>query len=141
MPQTYLARLRRKRARLHMQLNRLEPIVADYRAKLAATEAAIQRIAPELNLPPRHYRPNPYFNRGELPRLAMAIMREAAEPVSVRTIGIRALAAKGIEYPTRNDMRRVRRGLQQIMWAWGKRGLVRSVGEGRRTLRALVSQR
>ena len=60
-----------------------------------ATEAAIQRIAPELNLPPRRYRPNPYFKRGELPRLALDIMREAGEPLATRTIAARALAAKG----------------------------------------------
>ena len=139
MPQTYLGRLRRKRARLHMQINRLEPILAGYRAKLAATEAAIQRIAPELNLPPRRYRPNPYFARGELPRLAMAIMREAGEPLATRTIAVRALAAKGIALPTRTDMKRARQGLQQIMWAWSKRGLVRSIGDGRRTLRVLTA--
>ena len=137
MPQSYLARLRRKRARLHIQLNKLEPIVAGYREKLAATEAAIQRIAPELNLPPRRYRPNPYFKRGELPRLALDIMREAGEPLATRTIAARALAAKGITLPTRSAMRRARQGLQQVFWAWQKRGIVASVGEGRRTLRML----
>jgi hypothetical protein len=83
-----LKKLRAKRIRIHKQLDKLEPMVAGYRAKLAEVEAAIQAIAPELPLPARHrtYRANPYFVRGELPRVALAIMREAGEPLPVRVI-------------------------------------------------------
>jgi hypothetical protein len=45
-------------------------------------------LAPELPLPTRHrtYQPNPYFMRGELPRVALAILREAGEPLPIRVI-------------------------------------------------------
>ena len=70
--------LRSKRARIHRMLERLEPMVTGYREKLARIEAEIQAIAPELNLPPRRYLPNPHFARGELPRIAMDILRHVA---------------------------------------------------------------
>jgi hypothetical protein len=74
-----LKKLRAKRIRTHRQLDKLEPLIAGYRAKLAEVEAAIQALAPELPLPTRHrtYQPNPYFARGELPRVALAVLREA----------------------------------------------------------------
>ncbi len=103
-----LANLRCKRCYIHKRLDYLEPWVARLRADLAETEAAIQAVAPQLNLPPRRYAPNPYFARGELPRLALAIMREAREPIGVREIAIRALATKGIRYPDRRAMKLTR---------------------------------
>jgi hypothetical protein len=42
---------------------------------LRDTEARILELAPELNLRMRRYLPNPIFARGELPRLALDIMR------------------------------------------------------------------
>ena len=70
-----LTKLRRKRIRIHRQLDKLDPLVAGYRAKLVEVEAAIQALAPELPLPTRHrtYQPNPHFARGELPRVALTI--------------------------------------------------------------------
>jgi hypothetical protein len=52
-------------------------------------------LAPELELPPRFRKPNPVFARGELPRLALAILREAGEPLPIAAIAVRALKAKG----------------------------------------------
>ena len=78
-----LKKLRAKRIRIHRQLDKLEPLLASYRTKLAEVEAAIQALAPALPLPTRHrtYQPNPYFARGELPRIATAVLREAGEPL------------------------------------------------------------
>jgi hypothetical protein len=86
-----LKKLRAKRIRTHRQLDKLEPLIAGYRAKLAEVEAAIQALAPELPLPTRHrtYQPNPYFARGELPRVALAVLREAGEPLPIRIIAAR----------------------------------------------------
>ena len=63
-------------------LVKLEPAVADYHIKLARVEAAILAIDPRLWLPPRRYKRNPVFKRQELPRLTMAILREAKYPDS-----------------------------------------------------------
>ena len=61
MPDTELQSLRRKRRRICANLAKLEPLVADYHAKLASVEAAILAIDPQLWLPPRRYKPNPVF--------------------------------------------------------------------------------
>jgi hypothetical protein len=71
-----LANLRRKRRYIYKQLDRWEPLVARLKESPAETEAKIATVAPELNLPPRRYQPNPNFARGELPRLVREIMRE-----------------------------------------------------------------
>jgi hypothetical protein len=91
MPDTALASLRR----ICANLAKLEPLVADYHAKLAAVDAAILTLDPQLWLPPRRYKPNPVFKRQELPRLTLAILREAKGPLAVRDIAHLALAAKG----------------------------------------------
>jgi hypothetical protein len=140
MPDRTLANLRRKRVYIHKQLDRWEPLVARLRASLAETEAAIQAIRPELQLHPRRYGRNPYFARGELPRVAMDVMREAGEPLAVRTIAVRALAAKGIALPDPRAMRWTRLRLQQVMARWQAKGVVRTVGSGRETRRELVEE-
>ena len=98
-----LGNLRRARIRIHRQLDKLEPLLAAYHFKLAHVEAQIQALAPELPLPTRHrtYQPNPYFMRGELPRVALTILREAGEPLPIRVIAARALARKDCPTPTR----------------------------------------
>ncbi len=65
MPDTELANLRRRRCRIHANLAKLEPLVADYHAKLAQVEAAIMALDPQLWLPPRRYKRNPVFARQE----------------------------------------------------------------------------
>jgi hypothetical protein len=53
MKDSDLTKLRRARSRVHQQLNKLEPMVAGYRAKLANLEARILALDPQLWLPPR----------------------------------------------------------------------------------------
>ena len=113
-------------------------MVAGYREKLAGIEAEIQAIAPELNLPPRRYKSNPHFARGELPRIAMDILRDALGPIAVRDIAVQALARKGIALPDRRTMRLTRLRLQQTFSVWAKRGLVVSVGTNKGRKRALA---
>ncbi len=134
-----LTKLRRARARVHRQLDKLETLLAGYHAKLADLNARIQVLAPELNLPPRRYKPNPHFARNELPRLALSIMREANGPLSTKEVCLRALAAKGVTLPDIRTLRLTRKRLAQTFADWGKRGIVEKVGagkEGRRTLSA-----
>ena len=59
MGTTKLAKLRVQRANIHQALARLEPQVVAYQAKLAAVEAGIHEIAPELDLPRRWRRRKP----------------------------------------------------------------------------------
>ena len=115
MPDTELQSLRRKRRRICANLAKLEPMVTDYHAKLAAVEARILALDPQLWLPPRRYKPNPVFARQELPRITLAILREAREPLAVRHIARLALAAKGVRYPEPSIMKRTRVRLQQYL--------------------------
>lgn len=133
-----LTKLRRKRSRVHQALDRLEPMVADYRAKLAELEAAIQALAPELQLHPRRYKPNPVFARDELPRLALAVMRDADVPLPTRVIAARALALKGILLPDPHVMDLTRLRLQQTFVKWTRRGLIVTVGKGNARRRRLT---
>ena len=135
-----ITKLRRARARVHRVLDRLEPIVAGYREKLAGIEAEIQAIAPELNLPPRRYKPNPHFARGELPRIAMDILRDAPGPLAVRDIAAKVLARKRITLPHPRTMKLTRLRLQQTFSVWAKRGLVASVGTNKGRKRVLAER-
>lgn len=128
---TDLGTLRRRRLYIHRQLDRYEPLVERLRENLADCNAAIQAIRPELPLPPRRYQPNPYFARGELPRLALAIMREAGDPLGVREIAMRALAIKGVTLPDRHAMKRTRLRLHQAFMRFRERGLTRTTGSGK----------
>jgi hypothetical protein len=76
MPDSDLTKLRRARSRCHLKLKQTEARVAAYQAKLADLETRIHEITPALQLPARQRTPSPIFARGELPRLALGIMRE-----------------------------------------------------------------
>jgi hypothetical protein len=132
-----LANLRRKRLYIHKQLNRYELLVARLRASLNETDARIQAECPDLNLPPRFHKPNPYFEIGELLRLVREIMREAGGPISTRTIAVAALARKCVTLPGPGTMRRTRLRIGQLFVAWGPEK-VRKVGRNKGTRRVLV---
>jgi hypothetical protein len=113
MSRTDLEKIRR--TRIHRQLDKLEPLLASYQAKLAELEAGIRAIAPELGIPKRFRDPNPIFRRGELPRLAMDVLRGADRPLPIRTIAARVLAMKGIPLPDPTLRRRTRHRLRCIL--------------------------
>jgi hypothetical protein len=135
-----LLSLRVKRRRVCANLAKLEPLVAGYRAKLCVIEARMQTLDPQLWLPPRRYKPNPVFARQELPRLTLAVLREAREPLAVRDIARLALAAKGITLPEPWVMKRTRVRLQQYLGKLDRRGVTRKVGSGNGTRRVLTGR-
>jgi hypothetical protein len=96
-------------------------------------------MAPELPLPSRHrtYQPNPYFVRGELPRVALEILRQSGEPLPIRVIAARALARKDCHAPTRRIFKMTRVRLQQLFGRLEKKGITYSVGTGSATKRGL----
>ena len=138
MPETELTKLRRARARAHKGLKLAEAQVAVYQAKIMDVEARIQAIAPELDLPPRHRQPNRIFARGEIPRLALDILRREGGPLSVAVIAVRALARKGIKLPGPGTRKETRKLLRTALAAYGRKGIVRTVGTGNETRRELV---
>lgn len=140
MANTELINLPRARLRVHRQLAKLEPLVACYHEKLARIEAKIQATDPKLWSPPRRYRSTPYFARQELPRLALAILREAEEPLAIRDIAWRAVAEKGNRFPDRSTMKETRVRLQQFLGKLDRRGVSRKIGIGNATQRVLMER-
>ena len=113
-------------------------MVAGYREKLARLEAEIKAIAPELDLPHRRREPNPHFARGELPRIAMDILRTAPGPLAVREVVAKALARKGVTLPDRRTVKRTKLSLQKVFAVWAKRGTMVGVGTGNGRKRVLA---
>jgi hypothetical protein len=127
-----LANLRRARIRIHRQLDKLEPLVAGYYAKLAEVNAAILAIDPQ-----RGCRPGRHFARGEVPRLALGVMREAGEPLPVAVIVRKMLAAKGVAPPHRRTFKLTKNRLHNALLALDARGNTTKVGRGNATRRGL----
>lgn len=125
---TDLEKLRRTRSQIHRQLDKLEPLLAGYQAKLAEVEAGIRAIAPELDIPKR-FRD---FRRGELPRFAMDVRRGADGPLPIRVIAVRVLAMKGIPLPGTTLRRRTRHRLRIILAAFDRRGVTSGSEKGTR---------
>ena len=139
MRDSEFTKLRRKRQRIHRQLDKLEPLVAGYHATLRDTEARIHELAPELALQLRHRCQNPVFQRGELTRFALDILREAGKPLPVAVVAVRALARKGIALPDPTLRRRTRHRLRQMFAVLQKRGVTVRLGHGKDARRAIAS--
>ncbi len=112
--------------------------VESYAFRLAQIEARIQAISPELELPPRFRKPNPVFARTELTRLALAILREADEPLPIAAVAVRALKAKGIAWPDPALRRRTRTKLREAFGKLRARGVLVAVGSGNETRHMLA---
>jgi hypothetical protein len=138
MKDTDVTKLRRVRSRAHFALKQAETLAQDYRIKLADLEARIQAIAPDLQLPARPRKPTPIFKRGELARLALTMLRTSDRPLAIREMALGALAAKGIRFPDRRTMRQTVR-LREVFAKLQDRGVARTVGTGKATRRALVT--
>jgi hypothetical protein len=67
--------------------------------------------------------------RGELPRVALAILREAGNPLPIRVIAARALARKDCHAPTQRIFKMTRVRLQQLFGRLERKGLVTIIPE------------
>jgi hypothetical protein len=123
-----LANLRCARIRCHKKLRQTEALLAGYKTKLAEIEAAIYAIAPDLQLPLQHRQYNQVFKRGEYTRIVLDVLREAGEPLPLREIALRALAAKGIALPDARLRKNTRHRLSTTLAVFHGRGVVEKVG-------------
>jgi hypothetical protein len=57
---------------------------------------------------------DPRFARGGLPRIALALLREASEPPAVRVVAPRALALRGCHTPDRRTFKLKRIRVAQL---------------------------
>ena len=122
MTATGLVNLRRQQRVTLRRIEKMQSVLTEYQAKLAAIEAKLAVLAPELPLEIKRRKRNLIFRPGELPRLAMKVLREACAPIPTRLIAIRCLAAKGLTYPGPGTMKRTRLTLAQIFLGWERRG-------------------
>jgi hypothetical protein len=74
----------------------------------------------------------PVLHARELQRVALAILREAGEPLPIRVIAARALALKDCRAPTRRIFKMIRVRLQQLFGRLERKGLTYTVGRMRR---------
>ena len=139
MKDTDVTKLRRARSRAHFALKQAETLAQDYRIELADLEARIEAIAPDLQMPARPRKPNPIFKRGELARLALTMLRTSDRSLAIREMALGALAAKGIRFPDRQTMRQTHVRLREVFAKLQDRGVARTVGTGKATQRALVT--
>jgi hypothetical protein len=137
---TPLGKLYRARFRVYRQLAKLEPQVASYRARLADLEARIQAMDGQLWIEPPRRHVNPYFKPGELPRIAMTLLKEAGGPVSVSYLAVQALAKKGCLYPGPGIRKKTRIRISHNLTAWSKRGLVVKLGRWKETRHCLAER-
>ena len=128
MPETEITKLRRARIRCHKSLKQTEALLAGYQAKLAAIEAAIYAIAPELDLPLRFRKPNPIFARGEFSRFILDVLREAERPSTMREIAARMLERKGVVVIDASLREYICHRLSCQLSVLGKWGMIQMVG-------------
>lgn len=139
MPDSDLGRLYHARLRAQRRITKLQPELEGYRTKLAEIEAKIIKRDGLLFLP-HHRRFNPYFKHGELPRIALQLMREADSYVTVRWPAGRALAMKGCPYQTPGVMKQARRRQSSMLTTWNKRGVAVKVGTWNASRQRLVTK-
>jgi len=138
MPESDLTKLRRARTRAYMRLRTLEELVQAAHIRVAASEAAIRELAPDLFMVPARKAPPRRFRKSEIVWAALSILREAQAPLSAREIGLRVLAVKGIQIEP-EALESTLYGVRKLFWWLGRRGITRKVGQGKATRHALVA--
>ena len=72
--------------------------------------------------------------------MALAVLREAGEPLPVGVIAVRMLALKGVTLPDPATRLAVRRRIRVMFHSLDRRGVTMLVGKGRDSKRAIVGQ-
>ena len=72
-------------------------------------------------------------------RLALTMLRTSDRSLAIREMALGALAAKGIRFPDRQTMRQTHVRLREVFAKLQDRGVARTVGTGKATQRALVT--
>lgn len=108
MPDYALAGLKRKRAEIAGQVAYLQKQISRHRMTLAHFDACIKIWEPNARpnrLPnKRFYVRNKVFVPGEMPRLALDILRTAPEPMTTAEIGTAMIARKGVSTADEPDL-------------------------------------
>jgi hypothetical protein len=130
-----ISSLSRKRAEIAGEIEAATARVAQLRADLAHLDAAIRIMDPDAEpelIPAKRTNAKgcDWFGRGELARMVLDALREAARPLSSTEIARAVLAAKGVEP---GDVAALRRVEPMVRMGLVRRegGNVERAGEGR----------
>lgn len=98
--------------KLHQQI---EGEVKRSKRRLGHVRAVIEIVSPDFDVstiqPKKPYRANPWFERGEIFREALTVLREAGKPLSQTDIVRRMLAKRGVPEPSPAALRDMRNAL------------------------------
>jgi hypothetical protein len=126
-----ISALRARRLDIAAQLHDTEKKVSKLRAALANLDAAMILLTPDHpdGIPKRRdYRRTKYFDRKELPRLALDALREAKGPVSLGDIALHAIRAKGLSESAQDAVMGM---LFPVLRNFVARGTVTKIGKSR----------
>lgn len=89
--------------------SRLEGELRQNRKNLTHVRAVIKIVSPDFDIasvkPKRGHKPNTWFKRGTAFLVALDVLREAKEPLSMWEICRRMLAKRGVANPSERDIR------------------------------------
>lgn len=115
-----------KYAELAGKLDALDKETRVVRASMAHLDASIQLIRHGYDVrsirPKRPYYYNPYVKRGSYARIAMNILRDAAEPLPTREICCIALHKQGAVNPDEKIVKRMVRAMETCLMKKVKEG-------------------
>ena len=104
-----VAGLAKRRAELTGEIERAHERLRQMVADLESLDATILQFAPDMQIEsirPKAFRPpEDWSNRGEMTRIVLGILRQAAEPLTTRDIALELLVERALD---KNDQRLLR---------------------------------
>jgi hypothetical protein len=98
-------------AELAFRIKRNQDEASGLREDMLHVEAVLKLLEPGFSVrqiaPKRRYNPNPLFRRGTIFRAALAVLREAPEPMTAEEIASALLASKGVAEPSKAERERM----------------------------------
>ncbi len=111
--------------------SRLEGDLQKQKENLAHVRAVIKIVEPDFDIasikPKRTNKPNPFFKRGEAFLVALDVLREAKEPLTLSQIAGAILAKKNVTKPTAQELRIARNTIKNTLDFYNGKS-VRSIG-------------
>lgn len=111
--------------------SRLEGDLKKQKENLAHVRAVIKIVEPDFDVssikPKKAYKENPWFKRGEAFLVALGVLREASEPLTLNEIAKGILRKKGVANPASRELRIARNTIKNTLDFYNGKS-VRSIG-------------
>lgn len=100
--------------------------------RLGHVRAVIRIVEPKFDVrrikPKKTYRVNPWFKRGEMFLAALAVLREANEPLTQTRLAQSMLAKRGVNQPSQDDIKIIRNAIKNTLPKYENK-IITAVGE------------